>query len=437
MASKLLTSSLDPIAALGLHPDELRARCQNLLILRPYRDTLRRIKSSVHGSGVVSQIPLSRGDVVCDYYGVLVPREGYCPSGTTAAAAEPDDGHGQEVSFLFGLSDLYQIDPTRARRAGPSSSGDAANHFVPMYINHSCEPNCVSIGMNMQRNLKLSPLEACALRMDTHASVVASLIAAGPAVAHDGGTDDGNEGSEDRDGDEGEGSEGNTVGNGVNSGNDGNGEDEEDEEDEEGAAGGGRTSGTKRKRKAPPSTVRLRPRPHALLRRPRAEKKRERRAQQQSPGDGSSASEGLDGEKHGEGEHEGPDDASSDTRSTANRSKLSTYLQAPLELDDVVILIAARAIPAGEELSFDYCRASLPAPANGPSGGGVGSGVGGGVGGGVEEGTVGSDVGGSNDASGGVPRGCPSDGSPALAHRDKGTRLQQCRCGSASCRLTF
>ena len=160
MSSRPPPSSLDPIAALGLHPDELRARCQNLLILRPYRDTLRRIKSSVHGSGVVSQRSLSRGDVVCDYYGVLVPREGYCPPGTTAA--EPDDGHGQDVSFLFGLSDLYQIDPTQVRRAGPSSSGDAANHFVPMYINHSCEPNCISIGMNMQRNLKLSPLEAFA-----------------------------------------------------------------------------------------------------------------------------------------------------------------------------------------------------------------------------------------------------------------------------------
>ena len=218
---------------------------------------------------------------------------------------------------------------------------------------------------------------------------MASLIAAGPAVAHGGGTDegdDGNEGSEDRNGNEGEGSEGNS-------------EVEEDEEGEEGAAGGGRTSGTKRKRKAQPSSVRLRSRrPHALLRR--------------------------------------PDGASSD-----NRCKLSTYLQAPLELDDVVILIAARAISAGEELSFDYCRASLPAPANGPSGGGVGGGVGGSVGGsvggGVGGGIAGSDVGGSNSAYAGAPRGGPSDGPPALAHRDKGRRLQQCRCGSASCRLTF
>jgi hypothetical protein len=148
-----------------------------------YHRTLRRGPSLVHEAGLFSAVPLRRGDFVCDYYGVAVPRASNaragggtpppttstaCRSGGDGSCAQEDSDRKQctsdtKIDVIFGLNDWYQIDP-RCEAAATFDSGSLAR-----YINHSCEPNLCAVRLHLRHDLGLADEEVRAMRLPTRA----------------------------------------------------------------------------------------------------------------------------------------------------------------------------------------------------------------------------------------------------------------------------
>ena len=138
-----------------------------------YARTLLAQPSSVEGQGLFARVDFKRGAFVCDYFGRRVARGGSAPGEAEAGT------HSQQV--LFGLNDLYQIDPrgvedSSGQGALPAEGSQVAalwlgsavrarSHAVARFINHSCAPNLDAVRLNLRRDLALSGGDIKALRL--------------------------------------------------------------------------------------------------------------------------------------------------------------------------------------------------------------------------------------------------------------------------------
>ncbi len=81
-------------------------------------------KSSIHGNGVFAVAPLSKGERIIQYKGVLRTHEDVDAGDT----GDVESGH----TFLFTLNDDYVLDA--------NYGGNDAR-----WMNHSCSPNCEAV----------------------------------------------------------------------------------------------------------------------------------------------------------------------------------------------------------------------------------------------------------------------------------------------------
>jgi SET domain-containing protein len=79
-------------------------------------------RSGIHGRGVYARLPLHEDETVCEYKGERIGE-------AEVARRYPEDMHGLNHTFVFGVEDEVNID-----------GGSKGN--IARWINHSCDPNC-------------------------------------------------------------------------------------------------------------------------------------------------------------------------------------------------------------------------------------------------------------------------------------------------------
>ena len=79
-------------------------------------------RSGIHGRGVFARRLLREDETVCEYKGEII-------SEAEVARRYPEDMHGLNHTFIFGVAHDHNID-----------GGSRGN--IARWINHSCAPNC-------------------------------------------------------------------------------------------------------------------------------------------------------------------------------------------------------------------------------------------------------------------------------------------------------
>ena len=79
-------------------------------------------RSGIHGRGVFARRAIREDETVCEYKGEII-------SETEVARRYPEDMHGLNHTFIFGVAHDHNID-----------GGSRGN--IARWINHSCAPNC-------------------------------------------------------------------------------------------------------------------------------------------------------------------------------------------------------------------------------------------------------------------------------------------------------
>lgn len=79
-------------------------------------------RSGIHGRGVFARRVIREDETVCEYKGEII-------SETEVARRYPEDMHGLNHTFIFGVAHNHNID-----------GGSRGN--IARWINHSCAPNC-------------------------------------------------------------------------------------------------------------------------------------------------------------------------------------------------------------------------------------------------------------------------------------------------------
>ena len=79
-------------------------------------------RSGIHGRGVFARRRIREDETVCEYKGEII-------SEAEVARRYPEDMHGLNHTFIFGVAHDHNID-----------GGSQGN--IARWINHSCAPNC-------------------------------------------------------------------------------------------------------------------------------------------------------------------------------------------------------------------------------------------------------------------------------------------------------
>ena len=79
-------------------------------------------RSGIHGRGVFARRLIREGETVCEYKGEIIDE-------AEVARRYPEDLHGENHTFVFGVAHDHNID-------------GGAKGNIARWINHSCEPNC-------------------------------------------------------------------------------------------------------------------------------------------------------------------------------------------------------------------------------------------------------------------------------------------------------
>jgi len=79
-------------------------------------------RSGIHGRGVFARRLIREDETVCEYKGEII-------SEAEVARRYPEDMHGLNHTFIFGIAHDHNID-------------GGAKGNIARWINHSCDPNC-------------------------------------------------------------------------------------------------------------------------------------------------------------------------------------------------------------------------------------------------------------------------------------------------------